>query len=182
MILLNHNKSDRKALFTGDLLCPLLRNIDIKNIENCDVVFTDTNNRFAYPASNHWSFLKCPEGNANNPFFENWYNEKGKFLSYLIGPNLPLKFDSQIHGYFDNFIKEQIDNPLVYFSISDFVQGINPKMVNLVHYSGGEDTRHHSQAVFDDKSLEKWASQMGENLKIKAQFKVPKVGQEIKWI
>jgi glyoxylase-like metal-dependent hydrolase (beta-lactamase superfamily II) len=182
MILFKEKKAKSKALFTGDVVCPLLRNIDFLELNNCNVVYADTNNRFAYPESNHWSFSIAPEGTGNNPFFDAWYNEKGKNLSWLIHPNLPQIFDPQILAYFNEFVKEQMTNPLLCFTITDFVKKILPVKVNLLHYSGSEDKRHNNQDIFNEKQLEDWAKQMAKKTGTSASFHVPKVGDECKWI
>jgi glyoxylase-like metal-dependent hydrolase (beta-lactamase superfamily II) len=182
MILIKDKKSKTKALFTGDVLCPLLRNIDLQEISNCDVIYTDTNNRFAYPNSNHWSFSMDAEGKEENQFFDAWYNEKGKNFAWLVRQNLTQAFDAEIYSYFNDFLNEQLKNPSLYFTISDFVKRINPKLVNLMHYSGSEDKRHSNQEILNENELEKWANEKAKELNLSSSFRVPKVGEEYKWI
>jgi glyoxylase-like metal-dependent hydrolase (beta-lactamase superfamily II) len=181
MILFKNPKSGDKALFTGDVLCPLLRKTDIEELNMCKVVYTDTNNRFAYPGSNHWSFMMNSEGKSENKFFNEWFNEKGKHISWLISPNLPKQSDAQIHSYFDKFIKEQSENPKLFFCISDFAKILNPGIVNLVHYSGNEDNNHHNQVIMDETQLKDWANQKAEEISLKTHFMVPGVGDVFDW-
>jgi len=60
MFLFKIEEKERKikALFTGDVLCPLLRDIDYTTLEGIDLLVADANNRYPYPKSNHWSVLQ----------------------------------------------------------------------------------------------------------------------------
>ncbi len=174
--LMNGSKI-RKALFTGDVLCPLLRVQDYLELLGCDVVYTDSNNRFPYPKSNHWSIAGL-EGNVESKFFNDWLNEKGRFLSWLIRPNLPIEFNERIHGYFETFLNEQVHQNNISYSVFDFIRKIDAKHVNIIHYSGREDKVYNESETLDETGLEKWANDLANNLDIKSHFKTPKVGDE----
>src|SRR3954447_21454633 len=46
---------ETRLLFTGDLLCPLLRKADLDELQELTAIFADSNTRFPWPNSNHWS-------------------------------------------------------------------------------------------------------------------------------
>ena len=160
--------SFNKALFTGDLLCPLLRKKDYETLNNCDVIYADSNNRFPYPNSNHWSV----SSDDKNNIFRNWKKAKLR-LSYLIRPNLPVKFNKHIHNYFEQIIKE--DEKLC-FSIFEFANKINAKNINLIHYSGYEDKKHYKKEILTEIELTKWTNKKAQKQNINCKLFVPKVG------
>jgi len=51
----------KRVLFTGDLITPLLRNSDRKALTGVDLMVVDCNNRFSWPRTNHWSFAGLPD-------------------------------------------------------------------------------------------------------------------------
>jgi hypothetical protein len=180
MILFQAQDQNTKALFTGDLVCPLLRQKDIELLKNCKVVYTDTNNRFAYPKSNHWSLVKNPDGINNNVLFDEWFNKKGKNLAWLIGTNLPKHFDLQIHNYFNEFLTEQYSSNNLCYSIFEFADKIMAKIVNLVHYSGNEDKKYHQKEILNRNQLLEWANSKAKEESLKTIFEVPAIGNEFK--
>lgn len=185
MLFFNYSKSNTfsKALFTGDLLCPLLREGDYKELSGCEVIYVDCNNRFPYPKSNHWSIAKPDHfGNSPSELFTNWYNEKGKNLSWLCRPNIPIEFNPQIHNYFNDFIRQQSIKNTIPFTVFDFGKKIKPKNVNLVHYSGKEDNQHNNHEIMNETKLKKWANESAKKIGLKSKFLVPKVGDEFDWI
>lgn len=152
-LVVENSINKKKAIFTGDILCPLFRRKDYGHFKNVDYLFVDSNNRFPYPNSNHWSILPNDPGEkiVSNKLKE-WVNcidiqelIKTHFKSGIIESN----------EYFDEFIKEQVsfDIPL---SIFDFVEIIKPGMTGLVHYGGMEDSLYHSEDVLDKKGLRNW--------------------------
>jgi len=52
--------ADLSVLFTGDLLAPLLRKEDYGRLHGMELLVVDTNNRFPWPRTNHWSFAGSP--------------------------------------------------------------------------------------------------------------------------
>ena len=185
MIYIKHLYKSKtfKALFTGDVLCPLFRQQDYVEISDCDVVYADSNNRFPYPKSNHWSIASLENmGIKESDFFKDWMNEKGRFFSWLIRPNLPIEFNENIHGYFENFLNDQLNHNNMTFTVINFVQKIRAKNVNLIHYSGREDKVYNDSGTLDEISLEKWVSELANHLGLKSNFYTPKVGDEFIWV
>jgi hypothetical protein len=169
----NHIRS--KVIFTGDMLCPLLREKDYRFIKESDVVYIDCNNRFSYPKSNHGSLItEMPGNNSESKFLTEW--KKEIYISFLIAPHLEKKFDIAKHSYFDEFLSDNPDLAKIPFSIIDFIKKTNIPFVNLVHYSGYEDKKFYNQEILDDRTLEKFANDNGLSCKLTAKFSVPKVG------
>jgi len=159
--------SFKKALFTGDVLCPLLRKTDYETLMDCDVVYADANNRFPYPNSNHWSV--CDDDKNN--LLESWQKTKAK-LSYLIRPNLPVKFNKTTHNYFEQILNK---NSNLCFSVLDFAKKTNAKNINLIHYSGSEDKKHYNKEILNEKELANWANKKSKEKNIKTKFIVPEI-------
>ena len=70
-------------------------------------------------------------------------------------------------------------NTTTCWSIFDFVKRVEPKQVELVHYSGYED-KHHNQDILIDDELRDWT----EHLWLTAagpspSWNVPKPGQSV---
>ena len=182
-MLLFEYKESRKALFTGDILIPLLRKSDILHLQNCDVVYTDSNNRYPYPNSNHWSICRPELINQNeSELLKGWLQSRSNKTSWLIRPNLPIKFNKTIHGYFDVFLRESYSGQELILSIFDFSKAINPKKVHLVHYSGSEDNKHYGKEILNTVELENWANKKASQAMLKSKFIVPKTGNLFKWI
>jgi len=167
----------KKMLFTGDILIPLLRKVDYKYLQNCDVVYTDANNRYPYPNSNHWSILR-PEMINEKPseYLNAWLKSKGSKLNWLIRPNLPVKFNKTVHGYFDKFLKETYGGNQAVLSVFDFSKKINAKKVCLVHYSGGEDLKHYGKKILSAAELQNFVGEKANQLGLNTEFIVPEVG------
>ena len=171
-----------KALFTGDLLCPLLRKKDYEELIGCDVLYVDSNNRLPYPSTNHWSIAR-PE-HLNKPgstIFIDWYNQKGGNLSWLCRPNTPVEFTPEIHNYLSDFVKEQLVENNIPYTIFDFEKIIRPKHVNLVHYSGKQDEQYSELEILNEQELKKWTNESAIKIGINTKFIVPKVGDEFEW-
>ncbi len=185
MIYIKHqdNSIVSKALFTGDVLCPLLRKMDYQELLGCEVIYTDSNNRFPYPKSNHWSISKLEnEGKTESKYFIDWLTEKGSMLTWLIRPNLPIEFNESIHNYLETFQNEQMAQKSLSYTVFDFVQKIEAKQVNLIHYSGREDKVYNNSETLDDTGLENWANKLANQLGLKSKFSTPKVGDEFIWV
>ena len=58
----NEESKSKKMLFSGDILCPILRKDDYSYLHDLDLFIADANNRFPYPKSNHWSILNGING------------------------------------------------------------------------------------------------------------------------
>jgi glyoxylase-like metal-dependent hydrolase (beta-lactamase superfamily II) len=169
------NQIRSKAIFTGDMLCPLLREKDYRFIKGSDVIYIDCNNRFSYPKSNHGSLITTmPENNSESKFLTEW--KKENYISFLINPHSEKKDDIAKHNYFDEFLSDNPDLAKIPFSIVDFIKKTNIPLVNLVHYSGYEDKKFYDQDIVDDKTLEKFAVEKAISCKLTSKFSVPKVG------
>lgn len=169
---------NKKILFTGDILLPLLRKTDYEYLQNCDVVYTDANNRYPYPNSNHWSILR-PEliGEKKSKFLEEWLKSKGNKINWLIRPNLPAKFNKSIHGYFEKFLSEIYSGQDLSLSVFDFSKKINARKVFLVHYSGSEDFKHYGKEILNTQQLQSFVDKKTKQTDLKTIFKVPEVGE-----
>ncbi len=177
MLLFEYGKENKpaKAVFTGDMLCPLLRNEDYEKINDADVMYIDSNNRFPYPGCNHESFVKHgPSSTEESEYLASW--KKSTYLSYLLSPHYRMKHDPIIHSYFDTFLKEHEDINSLTFCITDFVKRLKTPEVKLIHFSGIEDEKYHHQKIVDDKQLESWANSIAEKEHLPMHFSVPKVG------
>ena len=173
---LDNNQTFGKAIFTGDMLCPLLRERDYSFLKDANVIYIDCNNRFSYPKSNHGSLITTiPGGNTESKFLTDWI--KDILLSYLIEPQLEKQYDISRHSYFDEFLSDNPDLSKIPFSIIDFLKLINIPEVKLVHYSGYEDKKYYNQKIMDEKELEKFANDNALINKLAIKFSVPKVGE-----
>ena len=169
------NQIRSKAIFTGDMLCPLLREKDYQFIKESDVIYIDCNNRFSYPKSNHGSLIATmPGNNSESKFLTEW--KKEKYISFLIAPHLEKKYDIAKHSYFDEFLSDNPDLTKIPFSITDLIKRTRISQVNLVHYSGLEDKKFYNQDIVDDSTLEKFANENALSLNLTSRFSVPKVG------
>jgi phosphoribosyl 1,2-cyclic phosphodiesterase len=169
------NSVHSKAVFTGDMLCPLLRKKDYEFLKDVNVIYIDCNNRFSYPKSNHGSIVTSMPGNkAESKYLAQW--KKEIYLSYLIAPNLEKSYDAAKHSYFDEFLSDNKDLKEIPFSIIDFIKMTAIPEVKLVHYSGYEDKKIYEQEVLNGRDLEKFANEMASLNKLKSRFSVPETG------
>ena len=162
-----------KMIFSGDLLCPMLRKADYRFINNADLAFLDANNRFPYTGSNHWSICtENPDGKKESRYLKAWRQQiscTGMIATHLPGPSDPL-----IHEYFDEFMAYCDESmPL---SVFDFCRRVGPKKTMLVHYSGMEDRNYYDEEILNPVQLENWASAEAERRKVPGEFRVPRPG------
>jgi hypothetical protein len=163
----------KKIIFTGDILCPLLRKADFRYLQEADYLFTDANNRFPYPASNHWSIsVDAPEGSGESGYLREFREQIS--CTHLIAPHIPVPRDREIHAYFDEFLA--CCNDLMPLSVLDFTARVRPRKVLLVHYGGIEDRNHHGQEILNPFQLENWAGAQAETRNLESQFIVPRPG------
>jgi hypothetical protein len=189
MMILLEFPDGYRALFTGDLLCPLLREEDwlrLRDFEQVDVICVDANTRFPWPRSGHWSIV------ANDPGKTGMSSELTKWTqrerpSYLVTPHAQ-NFDERTYHYFDQFLSETYNRQTACcWSIFEFVERVKPRRVQLVHYSGYEDNKHRRQEIMTDDALlawtkgewarEVWARAIPSELEIS--WEVPKPGKLI---
>ncbi len=172
---LSDNQIRSKAVFTGDMLCPLLRDKDYVFLKESQVIYIDCNNRFSYPKSNHGSLVTTLPGDiSESRFLTEWKKEKN--ISFLIAPHLEKEHETDRHPYFDEFVSDNPDLAKIPFSIIDFVNKTGIPVVNLVHYSGYEDKKYYNQDIINEGALEKFANECALLSKLKSKFLVPKVG------
>ncbi len=172
--LLVFEKNKKKAVISGDVLSPLIRKTDYQKIRFSKYFFVDSNNRFPYPKSNHWSLANGQENSKSSRFLTDW--AKNVKLSHFIAPNLPVKFDETIHEYFDHFLEDQFHENKLYFTVFDFIDEFKPENVMMVHYSGAEDVKYYKEKQLMDFQLEHWANQEAKSIELSAKFFAPKVG------
>lgn len=162
-----------RILFSGDLLCPLLRRADYRILLEADMAFLDSNNRFPYTSSNHWSICsEDADGRSESKYLKSWRQQVS--CTHLIASHLPVVRDREVHAYFDEFLAYcREDMPL---SVFDFCGRVRPRKVMLVHYSGMEDMNHHGQDLLNPLQLENWANAEAERREIASEFIVPGPG------
>lgn len=166
-----------KLVFSGDLLCPLLRKADYRYLKDVDLAFLDSNNRFPYTSSNHWSICsEGTEGSGESKYLKA-YRQKLS-CTHLIAPHLPVDRDSVTHAFFDEFLAYcEAGMPM---SVFEFCSRISPRKVILVHYSGMEDRNYYSEEILNPVQLENWANAGAESRGIKSEFIVPTPGDLFK--
>ena len=162
-----------KAVFTGDILCPLLRKADYRFISGSKYLFSDANNRFPYPRSNHWSILSTgPDGNEKSKFLKEWIRDYSP--THLLGTHLTRKRDNDLNPYFDEYLAYASRIPPL--SVFDFVKIISCEQVILAHYGGIEDLKYHNQPILNMAQLENWTNAQAELHNLETKFLVPATG------
>jgi len=172
MLLFKTN--DRKILFTGDLLTPLLRKADYEAVKGVDLLVVDTNNRFPWPRTNHWSFAGDPDHTSGRS------NVMMKFYRELSWEELlePFKLgqsDSHSGEYFRELGEEWSlqEQPL---TIMEFLKLTEPRSVMPVHYSGAEDQKYHGKTMLSPTGFADWIKGEAQKAGLKSQFVFPDVG------
>jgi len=172
---ITENQVHSKAVFTGDMLCPLLRKKDYLFLKDANVIYIDCNNRFSYPKSNHGSIITTmPDSNIESKYLTQW--KKDICLTHLIAPQLERNYDFAKHSYFDEFLSDNSDISKIPFSIIDFIKMTGIPEVKLVHYSGYEDSKIYNQKVVNGRELENFANEKSSSHKLKTSFSVPETG------
>ncbi len=162
-----------RILFSGDLLCPLLRKADYRYLKDVQLAFVDANNRYPYTGTNHWSIAReDPGGDKDSKYLGNWLRQLS--CTHLIATHLPVTRDPVIHAFFDEFLAYCDEGmPL---SVFDFCERITPGRTMLVHYSGMEDRTYHGQEILNPVQLENWSNAEAERRSIQTEFVVPRPG------
>jgi glyoxylase-like metal-dependent hydrolase (beta-lactamase superfamily II) len=167
----------KPVLFTGDVLCPLWRKMDIATLKNSSLLFIDSTNRFPCPSHNHMSFTQKP-GNIDNPcsLLDEWLNNIS--ISNLLGPHVNPQSDERIRNYFKEFLADWESHFDLTYNIIDFLRLIPVHDVNLIHYSGNEDKKFYGEPIFGRKELTEWAKiKATEEGLTNITFNYPMVGQ-----
>lgn len=173
------NNHFEKILFTGDILCPLLREEDYQIISNADLLVADANNRFPYPKSNHWSILNGVNKETSQ-ILKKFITENT--IGLLLNPHLNNKISDNYCRCFDYFLNREIQITDFAYTISSFIKLIEPKRLALIHYSGGEDEKYYSKKVLSDSELKIWIENEFSDLNIETEIIVPYVSQHIDFL
>ncbi|MCK5171472.1 MAG: hypothetical protein KAQ75_16450, partial [Bacteroidales bacterium] len=128
---INDEKTQKKILFTGDILCPLLRDEDYHTISNIDLLVADANNRYPYPNSNHWSILKGI-GDQTSEILRNFIDKDA--IGLLLYPHINHQISDSYCRCFDYFLDKEMHINNFPLTISSFVKMIKPKKNALIHY------------------------------------------------
>lgn len=165
-----------QAIFTGDLLCPLLREQDFERLRGAHVIYADANTRFPWPRSGHWSIVDHDARKGIGTQSTAIVSWKQRFHpSYLLTPH-SRGFEEVTHFFLDEFLNQVGAGHKLYWSIFEFVRRIQPQDVQLVHYSGYEDLKHHEQAILDYERLLDWTQNEARRLDLSVQWRIPKPG------
>jgi hypothetical protein len=172
-----NNSSSAPVLFTGDMLCPLLRKKDYDILSASQLLFIDTNNRFPLPNSNHMSFTRFDaEAGIESERLSKWL--KNKSIKELIHPHAIQQ--SRGDTYFEEFLTDWADISEIPHAIIDFSRQVRIPRVNLVHYFGVYDMKYYNEPLLDSAKLEQWANKRAEKEGLtNVQFNVPKNGEII---
>ena len=179
MLLIESGRPDQgSVLFTGDMLCPLLRKKDLKTISGATKLFIDTNNRFPDPLSNHISFTPyAPGSGKESELLTAWFRESnpGRLLKPHTDPG-----DIISDPYFNEFLSDYDQVSELPHSILDFCKLSGIPEVFLIHYFGWYDQRNYSQQVLTREQLFEWATREAGDYTIKdIIFRIPVAGEII---
>lgn len=175
-MLLFKTGNSESVLFTGDMLCPLLRKKDFKKLSEAKFVFIDSNNRYPNPGSNHISFVHTNPGNKeDSPLLTGWL-ERARFSQFLAMHACPV-YTPEIHNYFDDFLSDWNNVGELPLSIIDFVKRTGLTSINMIHYSGWADKMNYKEPVLNGQELRQWANTMASEAGLRnTTFEVPEVG------
>lgn len=168
---------NRRILFTGDLLAPLIGKEDIGRLKGIDMLVVDTNNRFPWPRTNHWSFA----ASAEDPCIRNKTLEAfAEDLSWdkVSAPHLKKGISEKSRAYLSQ-LENEWDPAKVPLTILEFLSEVQPKGVMLVHYSGAEDRKYNGEEILSGPQLGAWASQTAGQAGFVGEILVPLSRQRI---
>lgn len=173
-MLLFETPDNKKVVFTGDMLCPLLRKKDYSQVGITNCVFIDSNNRFPYPHSNHGSIINStPDDNAGM-YLQNWFDNTE--IQTLILPH-ERKEQNKLHqDYFREFAQDWDSVSDISHTVMDFARITKIPQFYLIHFSGMEDLKYHRANPVSDKELRIWVEQEALKLNIETQFFIPETG------
>jgi len=165
---------DKKILFTGDLLTPLLRSEDYTALHDLDLLVVDNNNRFPWPRTNHWSFGGGPDQEmGRSEVMAKFYaglSWNQMLLPHKMSSLNPVSRDYLIQVGEDWSLSEQ---PL---SIMEFLRITEARTVMPVHYSGAEDLKHHGKDILSQDELSDWIQAVSRNAGLVSGFVFPDAG------
>lgn len=168
---------DCRILFTGDILAPMLRKEDYARLTGADLLVVDTNNRFPWPRTNHWSFA----GSTEDPLRRS--ESLIKFAAELdwqklSGSHFKEGISKKNLAYLSR-LEQEWDPGRLHLTIVEFMKEISPKQAMLVHYSGAEDRKYNGSEILSGQGLLDWASGIAEQTGISADIIIPASGQRI---
>ena len=167
----------RRVLFTGDLLSPLLRRGDYQQLKGVDMLVVDTNNRFPWPRTNHWSFAGHPLHPLERSEVLQSFLEKLTWED-VTDPHHVSASAEQSRTYFQQ-VRDEWNVVRQPFTLLEFLRIIEPQQVVMVHYSGAEDLKYYSESVFTASQLSSWAIRTAESVGLSSKLIVPNTGQMI---
>ena len=175
-MLLFKTAEDKRVLFTGDMLCPLLRKKDYERLSDAKIMFIDSNNRFPNPGSNHISFVRnSPGKKVDSPLLTPWL-KRARFSQFLA-LHACAEYVPEIHDYFDEFLSDWNSVSELPLSIVDFVKRAGVKHIIMVHYSGWADKVNYKEPVLSGSELKLWAQTMAAEAELtNVLIEVPEVG------
>lgn len=167
--------NNKSVLFTGDMLCPLLRKADYDAIKSSSYVFIDTNNRYPYPDSNHGSIVaSTPTKTSISPYLEEWYSKAA--LNYLLSPH-QLNHYNKIHcEYFEEYLTDFKHVSELPHTVLEFAQKSKIKQICLIHFGGMEDEKYYNHNCPTTNELQKWTTEKFKKAEINARIHVPFTG------
>ncbi len=167
----------KRVLFTGDLFSPLLRRTDYEMIRGVDLVVVDTNNRFPWPRTNHWSFAGCPGDPRDRS------EPLQSFLKETAADQFTLPHEQEETGASTASYLEQVrsewDVGTQPFTILEFLNRIEASRVVLVHYSGTEDHTYYGEPMLSAEQLDQWVNKTASQAACGSRFVIPATGEEV---
>lgn len=177
--MLLFEKNGYRILFTGDLFSPLLREEDYHQLGEIHMMVVDTNNRFPWPRTNHWSFAGDREIPVKRNDTLETFMEKLEWET-VCGPHELQEAGDQSRAYF-NQLKEEWSTDKQALTIMEFLKRIRSERVMLVHYSGMEDQKYYGQESLPSGELLSWVSSTAALAGIDSKFIIPESGQIIEF-
>ena len=167
----------KRVLFTGDLITPLLRKTDYDTISDMDLLVVDSNNRFPWPRTNHWSFAGHPSdpfrrSDALNTFIQGMGKEK------FTEPHLSGDPGKTTVAFLEQVMAEW-NADIQPFTVLEFLARIRARRVVLVHYSGTEDQKHYGESILSAEDLRLWVTETAARAGSGSGFIIPEPGEEV---
>ena len=167
----------QKVLFTGDLLGTLLRKNDLTKLEGIDLLVVDTNNRFPWPRTNHWSVAGQPVHWMTRSDLLESFIEKITWET-ISAPHLLTAGKEADDPYFMELMEEGSPGTQS-FTVLEFLGSVTPRNLMPVHYSGAEDQKHHGEPVLDQADLQQWLEKVIRSAGVCSGTIMPEPGQVI---
>jgi len=175
MLLFEYGR--KKVLFTGDILAPMLKEQDYERLCETDLLVVDTNNRFPWPRTKHWSFAGSP-----SDYWKRSENLKA-FAAELDWKQVSLphlhKGSCEKNQEYLAQLEQEWNPATLPLTIMEFMERIRPKQLVLVHYSGAEDRKYNGEEILSARGLLDWASDIVSRAGIPGEILVPESGQRI---